>query len=755
MQGDVRGALPAGRRVLKPEVPISRDLVLVGGGHAHVAVLRSFGMRQQPGTRITLIAADAETPYSGMLPGHLAGHYDRAACHIDLRPLCRFADARLYHAAAVGLDLDRRQVICVGRPPVPFDLLSIDIGAQPAQAGIAGAADHAIPIKPLDRFLERWHDVEQALLECGRPFRVVVVGGGAGGVEVSLALQYRMRRMLDRAGIDPTGLGFTVVTDTDRPLERHGAAVRRRMQAFLAARDIRLLTGRRVVAIEADRLRTEPDETIPFDAAVLVTHAAAPAWLRETGLALDPAGFIRVRDTLQSPSEPQVFAAGDVAGLDGHDLAKSGVYAVRQGPVLAHNLRAMIAHRPLRPYRPQRRTLALISSGDAHAVASYGPLTFEGAWVWRLKDWIDRRWMRRYQELPKMAVPAAEPVNGVAMPAMRCGGCGAKIANTVLSRVLATLEPIARQDVRIGLDQPDDAAVVEVPPGQVMVQTVDHFRAFTDDPYLFGRVTANHCLGDIYAMGAAPQAALALVTLPFAPPDKLEQELRALLAGALETLNAAGAALIGGHTGEGAELAFGLSVNGLAPRDGLLLKSGMAAGEVLVLTKPLGTGTIFAADMQGEARSAWVDGALAQMLASSGPAAVCLTAHGATACTDITGFGLLGHLTEMLRASAVGATLRLDDLPALDGALSLLARGIASSLQPANQAYAAALTGLTAADHGAYPLLFDPQTAGGLLASLPADRAEACLAQLHDLGYGAATAIGEVRPNDAGTVTLV
>ncbi len=741
--------------MLKPDVPVSLDLVLIGGGHAHVAVLRSFGMRKLAATRITLIARDAETPYSGMLPGHLAGHYDRDTCHIDLRPLCRFADARLYHAGAVGLDLDRRQVICAGRPPVPFDLLSIDIGAEPSQAGIIGAAEHAIPIKPVDRFLERWHDVEQALLKRGRPFRVVVIGGGAGGVEVSLALQFRLREMLARRGDDPAGLTFAVVTDTDRPLERHGRAVRRRMLAFLAARDIRLYTGRRVVAVEASQLRCEPDETIPFDAAVLVTHAAAPGWLRDTGLALDPAGFIRVRDTLQSLSDERVFAAGDVAHLDGHDLAKSGVYAVRQGPVLAHNLRAMISGRPLRSYRPQRRTLALISSGDAHAVASYGPFALDGAWVWRLKDWIDRRWMRRYQELPKMAATVAVPVNGVASPAMRCGGCGAKIASPVLARVLEGLQPIARQDVRIGLDQPDDAAVVEVPPGQVLVQSVDHFRAFIDDPYLFGRVTANHCLGDIYAMGAAPQAALALVTLPFGPPDKLEQDLGALLAGALETLNAAGAALIGGHTGEGAELTFGLSVNGLAPWDGLLLKGGMAAGEVLVLTKPLGTGTIFAADMRGEARAGWVDGALAHMLASNGPAAICLAAHGATACTDITGFGLLGHLTEMLRSSAAGATLRLDTLPALDGAVSLLADGIASSFHPANQVYAAALTGLASTGHGAYPLLFDPQTAGGLLASLPADRAQDCLARLHALGYQAATAIGEVRSNGAGTVTLI
>ena len=743
--------------MLKSEVPISCDLVLIGGGHAHVAVLRSFGMRPLPGTRITMISRDAQTPYSGMLPGHLAGHYDRATCHIDLRPLCRFAEGRLYHTSAVGLDLDRRLVLCQGRPPVPFDVLSIDVGSQPSAAQIAGAAEHAIPVKPVDRFFDSWYRVERALVARNGAMRVVVVGGGAGGVEVSLALQYRLKNLLARNGIDATGLSFAVVTDTDQPLERHGAAVRRKMQRFLRARGIRLHTGRRVVAFEADRLRCEPEEAIAYDAAVLVTHAAAPAWLEATGLELDSAGFVRVRDTLQSWNDERVFAAGDVAALADHQLAKSGVFAVRQGPVLADNLRRVVERRPLRPYRPQRRTLALISSGDAYAVASYGALAFEGAWVWRLKDWIDRRWMRKYQELPKMAAPAAAEVNGLNPSAMRCGGCGAKIAGPVLGRVLDSLRPIARQDVWIGLDAADDAAVVEVPPDKVMVQSVDHFRAFIDDPYLFGRVTANHCLGDIYAMGAVPQAALALVSLPFAPEDKLEQDLRALLTGALETLNQAGAALIGGHTGEGAELAFGLSVNGLADRDQLLRKGGMRAGDVLVLTKPLGTGTIFAADMQGEAGADWVDGALAEMLVSSGPAAACLAEHGATACTDITGFGLLGHLIEMLKASGVATTLRLDALPALDGAKSLLAAGITSSFHPANQAYAAALTEPPPTHHDAYPLLYDPQTAGGLLASIPAERAQDCLARLHDLGYGNAVMIGEVSSNGApaGTVALI
>ena len=728
---------PSESRTLQNDaIPVQRDLVLLGGGHSHVAVLKSFAMRPQPGTRLTLITRDALTPYSGMLPGHLAGHYSLAESHIDLGPLCRFARARLYHASATGLDLERREVLCDGRPPVPFDILSIDIGAAPSATGIEGAA-RAVPVKPVHRFLEAWADIERRVAR-GGPFRIVVIGAGAGGVELSLSLQHRLK-----ANGVGEGVSFAVVTRDDAPLVGHGDAVRRAMQDVLARRGIALHTGHQVTAVESESVVCADGTALPCDAAILVTNAAAPAWLRDTGLALDDSGFIRVGPDLQSPSHAHVFAAGDIAAIDGHALPKSGVYAVREGPVLADNLRRAGDGRPLKPYRPQPRILALISTGDRYAIASYGPLTVKGRWVWRLKDWIDRRWMRKYQDLPKMA---DDTPDGAHPAAMRCGGCGAKVASAVLRRVLDDLQPIRRDDVLIGLDAPDDAAVITVPPGQVLVQTVDHFRAFIDDPYLFGRVTANHCLGDIHAMAATPHSALALVTLPYGPEAKVEAALSQVLAGALETLNAAGVALIGGHTGEGAELMFGLSVNGLAARDRLLRKSGMKAGEALVLTKPLGTGAIFAADMRAEASSAWVDGAIQTMLLSNGPAAECLVAHGAGACTDVTGFGLLGHLIEMLRASGVGARLDLESLPALDGALDLLARDIQSSLHPANEAFAETLSGPR--DRPAYPLLFDPQTAGGLLASLPADRAAACVAALRDRGYQAAAIVGAVRERD-------
>ena len=295
----------------------------------------------------------------------------------------------------------------------------------------------------------------------------------------------------------------------------------------------------------------------------------------------------------------------------------------------------------------------------------------------------------------------------------------------------------------IGLDSPDDAAVFEVPPGKVMVQSVDYFRAFIDDPYTFGRIAANHALGDIFAMGAEAQSALAIATVPYGRERIVEQTLSEVMTGALDTLAPTGAVLAGGHSSEGAELAFGLTVNGLIAKDALLRKGGMQPGDALILTKPIGTGTLFAADMRGKAKGRWVDGAIQSMLVSNQGAAACLHRHGATACTDVTGFGLFGHLVEMTRASEVDVRLELAAVPLLDGAEQTVAAGILSSLQPQNVRLRRAVRDPeTLSTHARYPLLFDPQTAGGLLASVPADVASACLAELHELGYPHAAIIG-------------
>jgi selenide,water dikinase len=297
----------------------------------------------------------------------------------------------------------------------------------------------------------------------------------------------------------------------------------------------------------------------------------------------------------------------------------------------------------------------------------------------------------------------------------------------------------------VGLDAPDDAALVDVGGDRLSLQTVDYFRAIVDDPYLLGKIAANHALGDVYAMGGEPQTALAIATVPYGLESKVEADLSAMMAGANEILRDAGCALVGGHTSEGAELALGFAVNGLVQREAALRKNGLRPGDALVLTKPIGTGTLLAADMRGKAKARWVMAAIAHMIQSNRRAAEILRRHGVHAATDVTGFGLLGHLVEMVRASQVDVTVAIERVPLLDGARETVGLGIFSSLQPQNVRLRRAIGELeTVAKHPLYPLLFDPQTSGGLLAAVPLREAERCVAALRAAGYAAADIIGFV-----------
>jgi selenide, water dikinase len=742
------------------EQPVLRDIVLIGGGHSHVGVLKRFAMNPVPGVRLTLICRDTHTPYSGMLPGYVAGHYSYDDVHIDLSKLAEFAGARFYRDEVVGIDRRRKRVVCRSRPDVPYDILSVNIGSAPKVGDVSGATEHAVPVKPINGFNNRWLSLLSRLENHDGPMTVAVVGAGAGGVELTLAMQFRLRNELEKRGHDPDQLHFHLFDADQQILPTHNARVRAVFADTLASRGVKVHLGSAVSEVEANRLTTESGDTLSVDEVLWVTRAGGPEWLRDTGLALDDGGFIRVTDTLQTETDNDIFAAGDIANVVNHPREKAGVFAVRQGRPLADNLRRHALGKPAKPFRPQKKWLALISTGDKFAVASRGDLSLAGSWVWRWKNSIDRRFMAKFNDLPAMEESAALPDTGAAQNpeeasqaisavAMRCGGCGAKVGSTVLSRALGELRPIERDDILIGLHAPDDAAVLTVPPGKAVVHTVDFFRAFIDDPYVFGRVAANHALGDVFAMGAEAQSATAVATVPYGIESKVEDVVYQMMSGAVEVLNEAGCALVGGHTGEGRELALGFAVNGLIDPDDVMSKGGLRAGDALLLTKPIGTGTLFAAHAKLAAKGRWIDSALASMMQSNKDAAQCLRRYGSRACTDVTGFGLLGHLVEMTRPSGVDAELDLTAIPILPGAEETAAAGILSSLQPANIRLRRGIRDQEKwVNHPRYPLIFDPQTAGGLLASVPANQADACISELKAMGYPHTAIIGRVLPQD-------
>ena len=701
--------------------PIEVDIVLLGAGHAHVEVLRRFALRPEPGVRLTLIGREPETPYSGMLPGVIRGDYEPRQARIDLAPLAAAAGARLILGEATAIQRLDRAVTVPGRPDIPFDILSINTGGEPAVP-----ADGGIAVKPIGRFLTRLAQIEAGLDDHAR---IAVAGGGPAGVELALALAHRYRGRYRIA----------LVSGSAEPLIEAPEKARRIAVAAMVDAGVEIVRGAMAGVFADGRLALSDGSFLDAAACLRATGVEAPGFLADSGLACDAKGCVQVDATLRSLSDPAIFAAGDCAAVQGFLRPKAGVWAVRAGAHLAENLRRAARHRPLKPWRPQREALVILGLGTGRAIAWRNGLSVSGTAVWRWKDWIDRRWMRMYTEM-RMPTPPDGP--------MRCGGCGAKVGAEVLAGALANLPAAAAPGLLIGLDAPDDAAVLRVPPGKLLVQSVDHFRAFLDDPYVFGQIAAAHALSDLHAMGAQPWTALAVASIPYGPGAKMRAGLSDMLRGATDVFREEGCALIGGHSGEGTEAALGFAVSGLAEETGLTRKAGARPGDRLILTKPLGTGIVLAGHMRGLARARWLAAAIDSMRRSNGPAAQILRAHDTVACTDVTGFGLAGHLAEICRASGTAATIWRESVPVLPGALELAAQGVESTLAPDNWRAAPNLS-----TEPRERILLDPQTSGGLLASLPMARADACLAALRAAGIAAAM-VGVVEEPRADAPTI-
>ncbi len=366
---------------------MSLQLLLIGGGHAHLGVLDMLAKRHRTGIDVTLVSEHGSQAYSGMLPGHLAGHYALQDCSIPLDPVAEQAKADFVRARVTGIDLEQRVAVTDRGKVLPFDVVSIDIGPAPELNLIPGL-EHTLPVRPIDRLIGAWRALEQRFAGTPLPQTLAVVGGGPGGVEIIAALAYRARK----ANVQ---LKPSLVTGAAGLLPGMPRAAAKLMHKRLTALGVRV--------IEADAESIRPNAVAIrgvgmyfADVIISVLGAAAHAWPREAGLKCDERGFILVDRHLRSVSHPYVFAAGDCASMVDRSYPRSGVYAVRAGPPLAENLLRALTRRRLKPWRPQRRALYLLSAGEQDAVGMWGPLVVEGPWVWRWKDRIDRKFIRRF-----------------------------------------------------------------------------------------------------------------------------------------------------------------------------------------------------------------------------------------------------------------------------------------------------------------------------------------------------------------------
>jgi len=709
--------------------PVVRDLVLVGGGHSHALLIRKWGMQSLAGVRLSLISRDTLTPYSGFLPGLLAGQQSFEETHIDLRKLCHWAGVRFIEANMTGIDLSSRTIQIEGRPAIGFDLLSLDTGSTP-DLSVPGASEFARPVKPVHEFYAQWQSIQRRIkqfdqsAQTANRLSIGIVGSGAGGFELIMAM---------RAALPASLCECHWFLRSDRPLKERPRRVSEKAMAAATKRGV-------VIHLELDEV-------------IWCTGAIGPDWPTVAGLATDHRGFVQTNAYLQSTSHSFVFASGDIGTQQERPNAKAGVFAVRQAPVLFENLRAVLLNKPLRPFVPQSDFLSLMITGDENAIGNRGHLVFEGKWVWRLKQSIDGRFMRRFRDLPQMpqsSLPALVPNvlrANAQLPdnAMSCLGCGAKISSAVLDKVLSELQPWHRNDIIQGLSQASDAAVFETQ-SRAVVQSVDQISAIVDDPWLFGRIAALHALSDVATLDAEPQSAQALVTLAVASEAVQKRELSQLMQGVLSALDQERCSLIGGHSAEGPETSLGLVINALS--DGsphrLAASENVQTGHDLILTQSIGIGVLFAGLMQGKAHGVDISRALQDMQQSNVKSAEILREHAAIAMTDVTGFGLLEHLHRLLANSPLSAQLRLSSIPLLPGAVQLGCDGVFSSLLRRNQRVLDQVNMESNISSHWLNLLCDPQTGGGLLAVVPSESSFSCVEALVAAGFQQASIVGQI-----------
>lgn len=375
---------------------MKRRIVLAGGGHAHLAVLTDWAARPLPDTERWLVTSSRHTAYSGMLPGWLAGHYRASDLLIDLEPLAEKAGAKLIIADVVGLDPSRRRLGLSSGEQVGFDLLSLATGGEADISSLAALGDKLLPVKPVGTFMKRW------ALFLDRQTRasaisLAVAGGGAAGVELALGAEVAVRHRNAR---------ISLVAPEDGFLSGHAPKVRRRALAELARRGITVHFAH--AAGTENGLLLSNGDILPIDCVIAATGSRAPGWLARSGLACNAAGFAAVGADLRSISHGSIFAAGDIIDRVDRRLERSGVHAVKAGPVLAANLRAALSGAPLSQYQPRSRTLYLLATGDKRATVSWGRFVSAGRWAWAIKDWIDRRFVKRYRYAPRRcALPDA------------------------------------------------------------------------------------------------------------------------------------------------------------------------------------------------------------------------------------------------------------------------------------------------------------------------------------------------------------
>ena len=695
------------------EIPITNDLVLIGGGHSHLSVLMKLSKKPLNGNRITLITNEIDTPYSGMIPGYIEGIYSWRDSHIDLYRLCLKLNVRFIHAEVERVSAHEKEIYFKDRPKIKFDVLSINTGIQSNNREIKGAAKYCLPVKPISKLTNNF------LNKITNFKSIAFIGGGAGSVELALAIKKRFLNINQ-------DIKITIITGKRGLLSTFPQKTKLTSLKTLEKFKIDIIEYKRVLEVKPKQIILSDKSMLKIDKAILSTNSMTPKWLTKSDILLTKDNYILVNKSFQT-NYKYVFASGDVIDFNNQNLKKAGVFAVRSGKPLAINIKQFILGKKLVEYKFNKNYLALIGTSKRSAIATKYNLTFNSRFFFYLKKYIDQNFIKKFSDFrirKKFTLDALKTdVLNIFVKhkekitdendIMQCKGCAAKVPLNALKQALP-------KDI---VSTSEDA--VSVPGHPELYQTVDMISSIITDPFLLGKIAANHSISDMVSVNSKITSAMMILQLPLSKTEINSRDLEQVLLGANEIFKTIDCPLIGGHTmiGKDKDPIIGFSILGQKQKKIKIVKNRrkIKTKDLLILTEKIGSGLIFAGINNYLIDSYFQIDVIKQMIKGNLNFGKISNQLNILSMTDITGFGLANHLLNLIKRdnSKTGLTIYPNKIPLFQGVNECLNKDIKSSLFKSNYDIAQKDIIYKRDKSKLDNILYDPQTVGGIAFIIP------------------------------------
>ena len=695
------------------EIPITNDLVLIGGGHSHLSVLMKLSKRPINGNRITLITNEIDTPYSGMIPGYIEGIYSWRDSHIDLYRLCLKLNVRFIHAEVERVSAYEKEIYFKDRPKIKFDVLSINTGIQSNNREIKGAAKYCLSVKPISKLANNF------LNKITNFKSIAFIGGGAGSVELALAIKKRFLNINQ-------DIKITIITGKRGLLSTFPQKTKLTSLKTLEKFKIDIIEYKRVLEVKPKQIILSDKSMLKIDKAILSTNSMTPKWLAKSDILLTKDNYILVNKSFQT-NYKYVFASGDVIDFNNQNLKKAGVFAVRSGKPLAINIKQFILGKKLVEYKFNKNYLALIGTSKRSAIATKYNLTFNSRFFFYLKKYIDQNFIKKFSDFKIRKKFTLEALKTDVLnifvkhkekitdknDIMQCKGCAAKVPLNALKQALP-------KDI---VSTSEDA--VSVPGQPELYQTVDMISSIITDPFLLGKIAANHSISDMVSVNSKITSAMMILQLPLSKTEINSRDLEQVLLGANEIFKTIDCPLIGGHTmiGKDKDPIIGFSILGQKQKKIKIMKNRrkIKTKDLLILTEKIGSGLIFAGINNYLIDSYFQTDVIKQMIKGNLNFGKISNHLNILSMTDITGFGLANHLLNLIKRdnSKTGLTIYPNKIPLFEGVNECLNKDIKSSLFKSNYDIAQKDIIYKRDKSKLDNILYDPQTVGGIAFIIP------------------------------------